>query len=280
MEIIPDRIRKVRFELMRPEEIIQERKRCPVVYFALGPLEWHGPHLPLGTDALIAYEMAIRAAQQTGGVVLPPLFWGTERERNPQTLRDLGFQDDEWIIGMDFPENSMKSLYLPEESIALAARVTIEKLVEQGYRIIAIVNGHGATNQISALERIAKEFTHQRNVEVICVFVSLLEEKGIVDFGHATAGETSKMMAINPDAVDLTQLPSREIPLKYREWAIVDSDAFCGKPNPNLEVQDDPRVLSSVTKGEESLRAAAEGIAEKVREKLARNVEPGKKHAD
>jgi len=269
-------MRKARFELMRPGEIIQERKRCPVAYLVFGPLEWHGPHLPLGTDPLIAYEIAVRAAQKTGGVVLPPLFWGTERERDPQTLKNLGFQGGEWIVGMDFPENSMKSIYLPEEFLALAARIMIEKLVEQGYRTIVIVNGHGATNQISTLERIATEFTRQKKVEVMCVFVSLADEKGRVDFGHATAMETSRMMAICPDAVDLTRLPPKENPLKYKEWAIVDSDAFCGKPAPNFEVQDDPRVLSSLTKGEESLRAAVEKIAEKVKEKLDKKEKAGK----
>jgi creatinine amidohydrolase len=268
LKITPDKIRKVKFELMRPEEIIRERRRCPVAYLVLGPLEWHGPHLPLGTDALIAYDIAIRTAQKAGGVVLPPLFWGTERERDSQTLKDLGFQGNEWIVGMDFPENSMKSLYLPEEFIALSVRFMIEKLLEQGYRVIVIVNGHGATNQISTLERLATEVGRQQKVDVICVFVSFLEEKGIVDFGHATSGETSKMMVICSDAVDLTLLPPKGIPLKYKEWAIVDSDAFCGKPNPDFEVQDDPRVLSSVTKGEESLRAVVDGIAEKVKEKL------------
>lgn len=266
-------MRKVRFELMRPEEIIRERKCCPVAYLVFGPLEWHGPHLPLGTDPLIAYEIALRTAQKTGGVVLPPLFWGTERERDPQTLKNLGFQGEEWIVGMDFPENSMKSMYLPEEFLALAARIMMEKLVEQGYRIIVIVNGHGATNQISTLERIATEFTHQKKVEVMCVFVSLPDEKDRADFGHATATETSRMMAICPDAVDLTQLPPKGEPLKYREWAIVDGNTFLGKPAPNFEVQDDPRILSSSAKGEESLGTAVKKIAQKVKEELDRSKE-------
>jgi len=49
----------------------------------LGPLEWHGPHLPLGVDALNAEAVAWRVAQEVGGVVLPALYVDTERERPP-----------------------------------------------------------------------------------------------------------------------------------------------------------------------------------------------------
>ncbi len=69
-------MREVRFELMRPDEILEEKKRLPLVFLPVGPLEWHGPHLPLGTDPLIAYEIAIRLAREIGGVVLPPFYLG------------------------------------------------------------------------------------------------------------------------------------------------------------------------------------------------------------
>jgi creatinine amidohydrolase len=91
---------------MRPEEIIEERERLPLIYLPIGPLEWHGPHLPLGTDPLHAREVAIGLAKKLGGVVLPPYFIGTERERKPEMLESIGFKKKEWIVGMDFPENS------------------------------------------------------------------------------------------------------------------------------------------------------------------------------
>jgi creatinine amidohydrolase len=53
-------MRTVRFELLRPDEILAERGRCPVVYQPIGPLEWHGPHLPMGTDPLHAEAVARR----------------------------------------------------------------------------------------------------------------------------------------------------------------------------------------------------------------------------
>src|SRR3954467_12876690 len=77
-------MRTVQFELLRPAEIIAERERFPVVFQPLGPLEWHGPHLPYGTDPVHAETVSRRTAQAMGGVVIPTLYWGAERERNPQ----------------------------------------------------------------------------------------------------------------------------------------------------------------------------------------------------
>ena len=108
-------MREVRLQWLRPDEVVAERERVPIVYLPIGPLEWHGPHLPLGTDPLQAEHTAIGLAEKIGGVVHPTLFIGTERERAPELLRDLGFEGDEWIVGMDFPGNSLPSLYSPED---------------------------------------------------------------------------------------------------------------------------------------------------------------------
>ncbi len=48
------RMHPVYFELLRPDEITAERAHCLEAYQPIGPLEWHGPHLPLGTDLLYA----------------------------------------------------------------------------------------------------------------------------------------------------------------------------------------------------------------------------------
>src|SRR5579864_1098202 len=117
---------KVDLSLMTPGEILEARKRCPAALVPIGPLEWHGPHLPVGTDALHAYVVAERAAQELGAVVLPALFAGTETVRPPgrvpQGLANLGFDDSERIVGMDFPSNSMRSLYFEESVFGLTVR--------------------------------------------------------------------------------------------------------------------------------------------------------------
>lgn len=133
-------MRTVQLELLRPGEILAERERCSIVYLPVGPLEWHGPAMPYGTDALLAQSLARCAAERTDGVVMPTLFIGTERERPSSILRDKGFENPEqlYVLGMDVPKNSMKSFYAREDMFAVIVREHLRLLVQQGYRLIVI----------------------------------------------------------------------------------------------------------------------------------------------
>ena len=68
--------RRVRYEEMKPDELEHAVAEFPVAYCAFGSLEWHGRHLPVGTDALKAHGIVVRAAERYGGVALPPTYWG------------------------------------------------------------------------------------------------------------------------------------------------------------------------------------------------------------
>lgn len=109
-------MRTVRYELMRPEEVLARKAEKSVVYLPIGPVEWHGLALPFGTDPLMAQAIARQAARVGGGVVMPTLFLGTERERSPEDLHNMGFEDtDQYVVGMDFPGLAVKSMYAREE---------------------------------------------------------------------------------------------------------------------------------------------------------------------
>jgi creatinine amidohydrolase len=249
-------MRTVRFELLRPAEIIAERERFPVVFQPLGPLEWHGPHLPYGTDPLHAETVAQRTAQTIGGVVMPTLYWGAERERTPAGLKQLGFKGDEWIVGMDFPANSMKSLYSMEDVFALVIRARVELLIDQGYRLIVLVNGHGAANHMATLDRLAKEYTGLTSARVLFTTAFDPSADGTYNIGHADALETSLVLAMYPEAVDLDLLPPLPEPLRNVEWGIVDGETFAGDPTADytLRPDADPRRNSSPEQGESALQ--------------------------
>jgi creatinine amidohydrolase len=85
-------------ELLRPSEIIQAVKEASVAYLPVGPLEWHGPHYIVGTDPLNAQNIAYEAAEITGGLIFPTLFFGTERERSTSDLRAIGFQGGSGLL--------------------------------------------------------------------------------------------------------------------------------------------------------------------------------------
>jgi creatinine amidohydrolase len=263
-------MRTVRFELLRPAEIVAERERFPVVFQPVGPLEWHGPHLPFGVDPLHAQEVAIRTANQMGGVVMPTLFWGAERERTPQGLKDLGFDGGEWIIGMDHPVNSVKSLYSMEDIFALVVRARLDLLAYQGYRLIVIVNGHGATNHIAALQRLAAEFTARGPARVLFTIAFDARPDGTYSIGHADALETSLMLAIDADSVDIGALPPLPEPLRNIDFGIVDGETFGGDPTPDFTLRPyaDPRRNASAEKGEAALKGDVVRLSEQVQTAL------------
>jgi creatinine amidohydrolase len=56
----------------------------PIVLLPVGATEQHGPHLPTGTDTILAKALSDAVSARTGAVILPPLpigcsyFHGTE----------------------------------------------------------------------------------------------------------------------------------------------------------------------------------------------------------
>jgi len=257
-------MRTVNYEMLRPGEILAEKERCSVIYLPIGPLEWHGPHLPLGMDPLNAQAVATALAQKNGGVVLPTFYWGTERERSPEMLKNIGFKGDEWIVGMDFPSNGMKSLYANEDAFGIAVRDYLRMLTEQGYKLIVIVNGHGASNHIHTLERLAAEFTATTSSTVYYTITTFLDT-GLQDFGHATRMETSIMGYLHPECVDVSVLPTKDQKLRNVDYAIVDHESFVGTPNDDYTVVHDPRNYNPEV-GEKIFKHSIEIISDKIAE--------------
>src|SRR2546427_9666242 len=100
-------MRTVQYELMRPPEIVRERSRLQLVFIPIGPIEWHGPHLPMGMDGLHAHMVAVEVAQRVGGVVLPIYYIGSGTVRplgrGPPCAARVGFPGTGRSHGMDLP---------------------------------------------------------------------------------------------------------------------------------------------------------------------------------
>ena len=50
----------VQMQFMRPGQLEAAARKFPVVYVPFGCIEWHGRHLPLGTDALKAHGILVK----------------------------------------------------------------------------------------------------------------------------------------------------------------------------------------------------------------------------
>ena len=72
---------KVRYHEMLPHEIVVRRERFPAAFVGLGGLEWHGEHLAVGNDALKAESLCELAAARSGGFAFPTLWYGEPRVR-------------------------------------------------------------------------------------------------------------------------------------------------------------------------------------------------------
>jgi creatinine amidohydrolase len=261
-------MRTRRLEYLRPDEILAARGEQAVAYLPIGPLEWHGPHLPYGTDPLIAWEVALALADRLGGVVHPCLFLGTERERDPATLARLGFQGSEWIVGMDFPANSLPSLYIPEEVLAILVRHQVLRLQAMGFRTVVLVNGHGGRNHVAALRRLAGEITAEGRGRVLYAFAWPEGCGSWSRRAHASTDETALMLRLRPDDVALDALPPAGTPIRAKEYGIADEAAFEGRGVPAGAIAEDPRGATADL-GRRHLDDMVAGLAERLQAELA-----------
>jgi creatinine amidohydrolase len=268
-------VNKVEYELMTIGEIVEAKRRVPLVFAPVSPIEWHGPHLPIGTDGLHAHHVGLRVAREVGGVVLPTFFVGTETvlQSGPESnqLAVLGLDEDARVVGMDFPGFPVKSLYFEESAFGIAVRELVRALAADSFRLIVLVNGHGAANHMRSLERIAREETHRGEVTVMSLMVWVPPPPPNQDPGHAAREETAVMMAIAGEHVRLDQLPPAEVPLRYTEYGIVDGPAFDGFPTSEFTVPPpmDPRAATP-EEGEQILDREVQAAVARVREELAR----------
>jgi creatinine amidohydrolase len=240
--------REVRFEMLRPLQLREELERSPLVFLPIGPLEYHGPHLPLGMDPLNAAMCAQESCRRLGkGVVMPTLYMGTERERPDWMLESLGFRKGDWVVGMDFPTALWQSHYYQEHIFGLVVASTLEMLISQGYKAIVIVNGHGARNQLETLDRLSKHYSHDTGAVVTWKLAALLEVSEKNNMGHADLVETSIMLHYEKEffdgrkMVDFSALPARTVPIHYADFSIVDGPGFSDHPAPDKVVKLDPR---------------------------------------
>ena len=62
-------------------------------------------------------------------------------------LESIGFGRDEYVVGMDFPDNTLKSLYFKEEVFAILLRNYLELLVDDWrFSRVVLVNGLRTTD--------------------------------------------------------------------------------------------------------------------------------------
>jgi creatinine amidohydrolase len=162
-----------------------------MVVVPVGSTEDHGDHGPLWTDVYIPLEVAKRAAVELGALVAPPIGFGLA-------------PDHRGASGL---------VYLRLETFINLVRDVCVTLSQSGFRKIVLLNGHyvnswalqyAAANVYDDLPEDVRiyPFPYWQGLKPDQAEQYLSGSAGI----HANVGETSAVLAINPDLCDMDRV--------------------------------------------------------------------------
>ncbi len=213
---------EVQMQFMRPAQLEKALRDFPVAYVPFGPIEWHGRHLPLGNDALKAHAVLVKTAEQFGGAVYPPVYFHE------------GFR-------LEFLVPALTDLF--------------QRLKRTGFRVILGVSGHNVQGQIDMIDKALAPVTADGTVAGEGLWEITLSRSGDSNTDHAAKWETSNMMFLYPDLVDMSALGD-------------------GPLAPNMKPPDgigglDPRKHASADIGRRNVELASQAIGKRAKELLA-----------
>lgn len=185
---------------MKPAELRRVVDDIGVAVLPIGALEWHGSHLPLGLDGMLAEAFAERLADSVDGVLLPTLY--TPMTTLPHEL----------------------SLAVRSEIFRGILYDTLNGLKAAGFRTVCLVSGHYAQGHLVEMYEAATQFIGAELYVIAAAPLEVLEDDSLLD--HAGRWETAQLMALRPDLIDLGSLP--EV-LSPKNDAVLGEDPRCAK---------------------------------------------------
>jgi creatinine amidohydrolase len=209
----------VEYHTMRPRQVVARREEMPVAYIGMGILEWHGLHNPLGLDGVKAHGVACYLARRIGGIVLPPLYWGDNRQEICERHLDPSLWNEPTdpldhasamcahmgLATSAFRADAERSLH--HGGWELWERLVVHILFQAetlGFRMVVAIPGHYPL--FEPLQHAIDQYhVAGGTCDVFALTDSMFSPDGTAG-DHAAAFETSILMALEPDLVDLTEL--------------------------------------------------------------------------
>jgi creatinine amidohydrolase len=227
-------MRTVKYEEMLPYEFEDALQRFPVAYAAFGSLEWHGRHLALGTDSLKAYGILMKTAEKFGGIVVPPTYWGHMNTYGKPCCHPG----------------------LPSESVDSFFTAIFQGLVVAGFKVIIGVTGHDIDEQLDSLQKAVDSISVDGTSAGFAMKEGDLYDLEADKMDHAGYWETSIMMYLHPELVDLEQIKDEDLSTEagHRKAGILGRD---------------PRTDATSELGELFVNRMADNIGKKAQELLA-----------
>lgn len=203
----------------RPDAIKEAKFKMPVAYFGLGILEWHGLHNYAGLDGVKAELCGKYLCSRFGGVVVPTLFYGDHRG----DICELVFNDKNFtFLTYDHTGPICENLGYSKEALIKNARrselnggwkLFVDLMVHNffqfesfGYKHIIVLPGHYPL--FNPVDNAVERYHNEGGQSGIFVLKDTMYAEDGSSGDHAAAFETSLMMALCPESVDLTALSS------------------------------------------------------------------------
>ena len=160
----------------------------------VGTCEQHGPHLPLGTDTLIAEHVAGWLSEEAAVLVAPTVAYG---------------------VNLPCDRSFWGTASVGEPILRAYVGAALEWWRDQGFRRFFLISSHGdpfhlaALRSIEALPRLGGADVRVRDLWEIPLRDLLEAQEGA---GHACEAETSVMLALFPERVRLEAIEDFETP--------------------------------------------------------------------
>jgi creatinine amidohydrolase len=203
-------------ELTDPE--IDALDRASTVFaMALSPLEVHGPHLPLGTDVIVAEEVLKRTmsklserGREVTFVLFPPYFLGSD--------------------------TIPRSVDVDSRALNLFLKASAGFLADRGFRHLLVIDNHGGPRHQLAIAKAVRSLYYDKQFHIVAPFLRLYRlmveddpdllhklrispgECGDVDDIHAGLNETSLMFALDESRVRGGWQELDRVTINRRRW--------------------------------------------------------------
>ena len=254
----------VEYTHLTPTDFRARLAEAPIAYLPLGTLEWHGEHLPLGSDGLQSFSFMKDLAREAGGIVLPMLYLGPDGKRgegeNALYGMDFWLSEEEGKMQMPAQQLDGSSYWVPEELFHQILDNTFNQLARAGFKII-VAHGHGPSTR-HVIDH-WQEWEEKYDVMVYTCWswnvrgdndVEASEKAGQEGLGimidHAASNESSLMLYYYPELVRMEQLSDDSA-----QWPL----AVAGK---------DPRIYASAELGQRAVEFQLERMTQVLEQAL------------
>ena len=188
-------------EEMNAQQVRKNINRKSIAILVFGACENHGDHMPFGSDFIFPMELAKRIAAKSkkkkNTIILPAIPYGVSLHHNEFQM----------------------TMSLEPHTLQMVIEDLFSSIIKNGIRRILVINGHDGN--IAPIESAART-TKNRHAEVVIACLEAWWDlvgkitRGLFEvwrgLGHGGEAETSAMLAIRPNLVNMKQAPIEVIP--------------------------------------------------------------------